>query len=41
MNSKKSKPFINVDFKQLYPHFNPIGFKRIFRMLTIKKIFKK
>lgn len=45
MTDKKSKPFINMDFAQLYPHvmqsFNPKGFRRIFRMTTIKKIFNK
>ena len=45
MSDKKNKPFINMDFAQLYPHvvqsFNPIGFKRVFRMIAIKKIFNK
>lgn len=45
MSDKKSKPFINMDFAQLYPHvmqsFTPKGFKRIFRIIAIKKIFNK
>ena len=45
MNNKKIKPFINMDFAQLYPYvdqsFNPVGFKRVFRMMAIKKIFNK
>lgn len=45
MSDKKSKPFINMDFAQLYPHvmsgLHTIGFRRILRMIAIKKIFKE
>ncbi len=45
MSDKKIRPFINMDFAQLYPNtmtsFNTVGFRRIFRMISIKKIFNK
>ena len=48
MSDKKNtgKMVVNMDFGQLYPNimnsFNitPEGFRKIFRMISIKKIFK-
>ena len=48
MSDKKNRPLINMDYTNLYPHvmknpetnFTPKGFRRIFRMISIKKIFK-
>lgn len=48
MSDKKNtgKMVVDMDFGQLYPHtmksFNitPEGFRKIFRMISIKKIFK-
>jgi hypothetical protein len=45
MSDKKSKPFINMDFAQLYPHvmsgLHTVGFRRILRMIAIKKYSTK